>query len=228
LLYNATMCGRFSRSRPVKDYAEYYQAETTQADSPSFNACPGDDVLAVVAEADHSRHLVWLHWGFVPFWSRGPDSRFSMINARAETLTEKPAYRTAYRKHRCIIVADGFYEWKKTPDGKQPYFIQLKSGDPIGFAGLWDHWEAEDGSENINSATIITTRANDAMKPVHDRMPAIIPTKHIDQWLDPAIMETKDLSPLLDPISNRLIEAWPVSTRVNSPTHQGPELIKPL
>jgi putative SOS response-associated peptidase YedK len=222
------MCGRFSRSRPIKDYAGYYRADPTQSDFPSYNVCPGDDVLAVVAEADHSRHLTWLHWGFIPFWSKGPDSRFSMINARAETLPEKPAYRTAFRKHRCIIVADGFYEWKNTAEGKQPYFIQLKSGEPIGFAGLWDHWEAEDGNQQINSTTLITTQANDIMKPIHDRMPAIIPIEKTDQWLDPEVTGTKELSSLLDLSSNELIEAWPVSKRVNSPAHQGPELIRPL
>lgn len=222
------MCGRFSRSRPINEYAEYFVAEPTEADSPSYNVCPTDDVLAVVAEPDESRHLTWLHWGLVPSWSQGPDSRYSMINARAETLSAKPAYRTAFREHRCLIVADGFYEWRKTPDGKQPYFVHLRSGEPMGFAGLWDHWEAKDGSQHINSATIITTDANSLVAQIHDRMPAIILPGVINRWLDLSLQNPVQLASLLTPINTELMEAWPVSRKVNSPANQGAELIERL
>lgn len=222
------MCGRFSRSRPIKEYAEYFEAEPTEADSPSYNVCPTDDVLAVVAEPDESRHLTWLHWGLVPSWSQGPDSRYSMINARAETLSAKPAYRTAFREHRCLIVADGFYEWRKTPDGKQPYFVHLRSGEPMAFAGLWDHWEAKDGSQHINSATIITTDANSLVAQFHDRMPAIILPGAINRWLDLSLQNPVQLATLLTPIDTELVEAWPVSRKVNSPANQGAELIEPV
>lgn len=222
------MCGRFSRSRPIKEYAEYFVAESTEADSPSYNVCPTDDVLAVVAEPDESRHLTWLHWGLVPSWSQGPDSRYSMINARAETLSAKPAYRTAFREHRCLIVADGFYEWRKTPDGKQPYFVHLRSGEPMAFAGLWDYWEAKDGSQHINSATIITTTANSLVETIHERMPAMILPKDITAWLDPGIRTVSKIEELLMPIDSGLMEIWPVSTKVNSPANQGAELIEPL
>lgn len=222
------MCGRFTRTRPLEEYAEYFQAAPTQASSPSYNVSPADDILAVVAEPDQSRHLTWLHWGLVPFWSAGPDRRYSMINARAETLAEKPAYRTAFRQHRCLIVADGFYEWQSSGEGKQPFYIRLKSGEPMAFAGLWDQWEAKDGSRSISSATIVTTTANARIRPIHDRMPVILPPEAFQPWLDPGLTDPGRLAAFLQPISAEALEAWPVSTRVNSPSHQGEDLIRPV
>jgi putative SOS response-associated peptidase YedK len=222
------MCGRFTRSRPLEEYAEYFQAAPTQASSPSYNVCPSDDILAVVAEPDQSRHLTWFHWGLVPFWSHGPDSRFSMINARAETLADKPAFRTTFRQHRCLVVADGFYEWQATGDGKQPFYIRLRSGEPMAMAGLWDQWEAKDGSQSISSATIITVTANALIRSIHDRMPVIVPLKNAQSWLDPGLTDTRKLTEYLKPIDADALEAWPVSPQVNSPTHQGADLIRPL
>jgi len=223
-----SMCGRFTRTRPVADYAGHFHAEAAREDAPDFNVSPSDEILAVTAEPDRSRYLVWLHWGLVPSWSKGPDSRFSMINARAETVRDKPAFRTPFKKRRCLIAADGFYEWRQTSQGKQPYYITLKSGEPIAMAGLWDHWESQSGDRVISSSVIITTRANRDMEPLHERMPVILHADAHDAWLDPGNSDTDQLSDFLVPLAPGLIEYYPVSKRVNSPTHDSPELIKPV
>jgi len=220
------MCGRFTRIKTIQEYAEYYEAEVIDEIELDYNVTPGDSILAVVTENDQTRHFTWLHWGLVPFWSKGADKRFSMINARHETLQQKPAYRTPFKRHRCIIVTDGFYEWKQIKDGKQPYYIKLASDEPMALAGLWDHWESKETGESINSVTIITTDANKIIKPVHERMPAILLNESFSFWLDPMNEDAEKLAELLNPVSSELFEVYPVSRRVNNPINNDPQLLK--
>ena len=220
------MCGRFSRTKTISEYAGYYEAEGIEEIELDFNVTPGDSILAVIAENDQTRHLTWFDWGLIPFWSKGPDKKFSMINARHESLQQKPAYRTPFKRHRCIIVADGFYEWKQTENGKQPYYIKLTSNEPMALAGLWDHWESKETGESIYSTTIITTEANNIITPVHDRMPAILMKEAFSFWLDPMNEDTEKLGALLNPSSPELFDVYPVSRRVNNPVNNDSELLK--
>ena len=192
---------------------------------PDYNITPGDSILAVVAENDPTRLLSWFHWGLIPFWSKGPDNRFSMINARHESLQQKPAFRTPFKRRRCIIVADGFYEWKQTENGKQPYYIKFTSNEPMALAGLWDHWESKETGESIYSTSIITTSANKIIKPVHERMPAILSTEAFTFWLDPMNEDTDKLEECLNSASSELLDVYPVSTRVNNPVNNDLQLL---
>jgi putative SOS response-associated peptidase YedK len=171
---------------------------------------------------------VLLRWGLVPFWSSGPDSGYRMINARAETVAEKPAFRAAFRRRRCLIPADGFYEWRSQGPGKakQPYWITLAEGGPMTLAGLWEHWEGE-GGETVESCTILVGPANERMAPLHDRMPVILAPSDRDLWLDPGMHDPAALRPLLRPYPSEGITTTPVGRRVNSPANEGPELIAP-
>jgi putative SOS response-associated peptidase YedK len=164
----------------------------------------------------------------VPFWAKSPAIGNRQINARAETLADKPAYRNAFKKHRCLIPADGFYEWKKVPGQKkkQPFFIHRPDDEPLAFAGLWEEWRGpeRDGSQTLRSCTIITTSANETMEPIHDRMPVILPPSAWDQWLDPEDHDTPALGKLLVPAPPRIITMHPVSTDVGNVRNNGPEL----
>jgi putative SOS response-associated peptidase YedK len=246
------MCGRFVQHADPEIYASRYAAEL-DADAlgdwrPSFNVAPTRPVLAIRAGAAGGRELTALRWGLIPSWSKGPDHRFSMINARAETVASKPAYRSAFRRRRCVIPAEGFYEWRapntapddltrvESRDGvggkagvktKQPYFIHRKDGAPILMAGLWEHWQPE-GGEPVQSCTIVVTDANDAVAPIHDRMPAVLALDALDAWLDPENADTDALLALLAPApaAGWVLDA--VSRRVNSPRNDAPDLIEPL
>ena len=221
------ICDCFARATPVDDFTELFGAESIAALSPSYNVAPSQNILAARITTDGSRSLCLLHWGLVPFWSKGPDPKYSMINARADTLASKPAYREPFKRRRCLIAADGFYEWKKTGTTKQPHFIRLREGQPFAFAGLWDHWEAE-GKAPIYSCSIITTDANALVANIHDRMPVILTPKHYAEWLDPNWNSTKELEKLLKPYSDLLMEAWTVSASLNNPRHNDAHLIKAM
>lgn len=164
-----------------------------------------------------------LHWGLVPSWSKGPDKRFSMINARAETVATKPAYRGPFRHHRCLIPADGFYEWHKEGQAKQPYYIHRKDNTPLYFAGLWDHWDDGEG-DHIDSCSIITTTANTLMSAIHERMPVILPVGVFDDWL--CSDDSAYLQSLLKPDESTTLECYPVSTMVNNPRNDRAELLE--
>jgi putative SOS response-associated peptidase YedK len=161
----------------------------------------------------------------VPFWAKDPKIGNRMINARGETVAAKPAFRAALRKRRCLIVADGFYEWQKLAGGKQPWFIAQASGEPFAMAGLWESWRPAEDAAPLETCTIITTAANDMMRPLHDRMPAILDGAAVERWLDPAA-EPASLEPLLAPAPDGLLHAVPVSRRVNSPANDDPGLIE--
>jgi len=191
---------------------------------PSYNIAPTQQVLAVRTSSAGGREMVRLRWGLVPSWSQGPDSRYSMVNARAETVHQRPAYRSAFRHRRCLIPADGFYEWGATDRGKQPYFICRRDRRPLVFAGLWEYWEGSEGN-CIESCTIIVTDANQVIRPVHDRMPAILASTDYDLWLDPKTHDRDGLRALLAPCADAVMEAYPVSRKVNNPRNQGPDLL---
>jgi len=183
--------------------------------------------IAAVFESDGIRTLARFQWGLVPSWAKDPAIGTRMINARAESIAEKPGFRTAFTRRRCLIPASGFYEWRKDPMGKQPMYVGLRSKEPFGMAGLYEHWSGPAGME-LDTCAIITTTPNRLMEPVHPRMPAIIPGKQRATWLDPLNEDRDRLRALLKPYPAEAMEAYPVSKRVNSPANDSPELIRPL
>jgi putative SOS response-associated peptidase YedK len=220
------MCGRFTRSQSVEVIAEQFQVEQVSSDlGPSYNIAPTQKVAVIITNG--VRQLVPVRWGLVPSWAKDSSIGSKMINARAETITEKASFRTAFKKRRCLVVADGFYEWQNTGDARRPVYIRLKTGKPFGFAGLYEVWKSPEGKE-MTTCTIITTEANELMKPIHERMPVIIPGEHQDEWLDPAIENQDQLLDMLRPYRAEEMEAYPVSKRVNSPRNNSPECVKRL
>ncbi len=170
------------------------------------------------------RKLEMLRWGLIPSWADDPEIGNRMINARAETVAEKPSYRRAFKRSRCLILADGFYEWQRTDSGKQPFHIRMQDGSPFAFAGLWESWDKGDG---LRSCTIITTEANDLVGEVHNRMPVILHAEDYEMWLDPDFDEREPLTSLLKPYPAETMEAYPVSRRVNKPSNNEPGVVEP-
>ena len=224
------MCGRFAQAASPEAIAELFDLPRAAVPdyTPRYNLAPTQPAL-VLRRHPHTgeRELTFLVWGLIPSWARDPGIGSKLINARAETLAEKPAFRAAFRRRRCLVPADGFYEWKKRGQGKQPYFIARKDGKPMALAGLWEHWQGPDGSV-IESFTLITTEPNELVRQLHNRMPAILPQDAFDLWLDPETDLDTLQQLLLTPYPAALLTAWPVSTRVNSPAHDAPDLIEPL
>ena len=177
------MCGRFAFYSPSEATAALFGASGSVDLKPRYNIAPTQDIAAICLGTDGDRELKSLRWGLVPFWAKDPKIGNRMINARAETVAEKPSFRTAYRKRRCLVLADGFYEWHKEGSGKTPYFISLVDGSPFAFAGLWEHWQDKETDETLDSATIITTAANEFMTPLHHRMPITLDPARADLWM---------------------------------------------
>ncbi len=216
------MCGRFAFYSPSEAAAALFGVSGSIPVEPRYNIAPTQTIAAVRNGEDNERELVMLRWGLVPSWAKDPSIGNRMINARAETVAEKPSFRAAYSRRRCIVLADGFYEWRRAGDVKTPYFISLASGGPFGLAGLWENWHDRESDESVQTTTLITTAANDFMRPLHHRMPMILETDAANDWLggDNAMLETAtDKSPPL--------QAWPVDRRVNNARNQGEELIEP-
>lgn len=214
------MCGRFAFYSPTEATAALFGAPGSLEFEPRYNIAPTQPIAAVRNAREGGRELVALRWGLVPFWAKDPSIGNRMINARAETVAEKPAFRAAYRKRRCLVLADGFYEWKKEAGGKTPYLISLASGEPFAFAGLWEHWVSKETGEVIESGTLLTTEANDFMQQLHHRMPVIVEPDSAESWLtgdDTAVESLTTNTPAL--------RAWPVEKRVNSPANEGEALI---
>jgi len=207
--------------------AQRFGVPMTTAESavwtPHYNIAPTQTVIVV--NDDGTRHLMQMRWGLIPSWAKDPAIGNRMINARAETVATKPAFRVALRKRRCLIPADGFYEWQAVGRRKQPVYITLKTREPFSFAGLWEAWTSPEGKE-IKTCTIITTEANEVLKSIHDRMPVILTREAEIIWLDPAIQDPVWLLPLLKPYLAEEMEVYPVSTLVNNPANDGPECIK--
>jgi putative SOS response-associated peptidase YedK len=220
------MCGRFVRTTPIHELAELFIFPETADQPPRYNIAPTQPV-AVVRATTGSRHreLAFLHWGLIPSWSQDPKIGDRMINARSETAAGKPSFRSAFRKRRCLIPTDGFYEWQKTGGKKRPYFIHRADAKPFAFAGLWEHWEGD--GEVIESCTILTTEANELMRPIHDRMPVILLAEDYDRWLDPKLDKPEAVQPLLRPYPSEALAAYPVTPLVNNPRNDRPECLKP-
>lgn len=193
--------------------------------APRYNIAPTQSVIVV--GDDGKRYLKQMKWGLIPSWAKDPSIGNRMINARVETLAEKPAFRAALKKRRCLIPADGFFEWQKLGKVKQPVRIVLKSREPFGFAGLWEHWTSPEGEE-VLSCTIITTEANEVLRSIHNRMPVILMQVAESIWLDPQVQEPEKLLPLLRQYPSDQMEFYPVSREVNSPVVDKPSNIEPL
>jgi putative SOS response-associated peptidase YedK len=221
------MCGRYTlKSRP-EQIAEKFGVEVPSTLPVRFNIAPTQLVLAIRAKpGTHERELVALHWGLVPFWADEPEIGNRMTNARSETAATKPAFRSSFRTRRCLILADGFYEWQARDGKKQPYYIRLKSGEPFGMGGFWDRWDKQD--EPVESCTILTTDANEPMMAIHKRMPVVIPPECFDIWLDPAEKDIGRLSKLLRPFHPDEMTAYPISTLVNNAKQDSAKCIEPL
>lgn len=220
------MCGRFVRSSPVEKIAERFDVDEPPFDlRPSYNVAPGEEIAVVTNGA--LRRLTLCRWGFVPPWAKEPSAGYKMINARAETLSEKPSFRDAFRRNRCLIVADGFYEWRKEGDRKLPEYIHLKEGGPFAFAALCGPWTPPGGTE-ILTAAIITTAANEILMPIHHRMPVILPVEAEDIWLNPDVDDEERLLSILAPYPPDRMAHHPVSESVNKPSNDSPDCIKPL
>jgi putative SOS response-associated peptidase YedK len=181
--------------------------------------------VAAVVEQDEKRKLEMLRWGLIPSWAKDPEIGNRMINARGETVSEKPSFRKAFKVRRCLILADGFYEWQKTDNGKQPYHVRMQDGSPFAFAGLWEFWNG--GGDEMRTCAIITTEANDLMNEIHHRMPVILPPEDYDLWLDLDFDEKEPLTSLLRPCPDEAMEAYPVSRKVNRPANDEPGCIEP-
>ncbi len=213
------MCGRFVRHTKASVYAEMFAVESVP-DVPSFNVAPTQPV-AIVRTADDRRECVLVRWGLIPFWSK--DKKTGFINARADTVLQKPAFRNLVKNRRCLVLADGFYEWKIEGKAKQPYYFHLRDGRPFAFAGLWDCWQGE--ADPIESCTIITTDANELSRPVHDRMPVILNRDGCAAWLDAAIEDAGALQNLLKPYAAAEMESYAVGALVGNVKNNQPECI---
>ena len=196
--------------------------------TPRFNIAPTQPVAVVRACPEGpglERELAWLRWGLIPSWAKDPAIGNRMINARAETAAEKPAYRAAFRHRRCLVVADGFYEWQRTGGRKQPYFIRMRDDRPFAFAGLWESWHGpEEGP--LESCTLLTTEPNELLEPIHNRMPVILAADDYRQWLDPTIQKPEAVAMLLRPLPAEGMTSYPVTTYVNSPTRDDAQCIE--
>lgn len=221
------MCGRFTLTQSAEEITEFFGLSEVLELTLRYNIAPSQLIAAIVQDkGSQENKLKWMRWGLIPSWAKDTKIGYKLINARAETLTEKPSFRNAFKHRRCLIIADGFYEWQKREKHKQPYYIQLRNKQPFAFAGLWETWQPEDG-EAIISCTIITTEANALMQPIHDRMPVILSPDVYEQWLDPTVNQSEDLQETLKPYESEMITT-PVSNVVNNPVHDLPECVKPI
>jgi putative SOS response-associated peptidase YedK len=235
------MCGRFVSASSPERIAEYFGAAFEgETLGENYNVAPTNDIYGVVAGPDGKPRLEVFHWGLIPVWAKEAKVGYKMINARAETLANKPAYKSVFKKNRLIIPMDGFYEWKAGEPGgpvtksgkpaKQPMYINRLDGEPLAVAGLWSAWRdpaADPDADWLHSATVVTTSANGTMSPIHDRMPVILPQSAWETWLDPQNQNLESLSGLLIPASDSLLTVRAVGTEVNNVRNKGPELIEP-
>ena len=221
------MCGRFVLYRSLEEIQQAFEIQQVRWEpKPSYNVAPTQDV-AVVVQREAGNTLERMRWGLIPSWAKDPKIGSKMINARSETLSEKPSFKRPFRSQRCLVIADGFFEWAKTEHGKVPMFIRPKSQHLFGLAGLYDVWAPPQG-EAITSCTIVTTSANDFMRPIHDRMPLILSRSQEADWLNPATPTINEWLSALAPYPSQEMEAYEVSRQVNSPQNNGIECIQPV
>lgn len=213
------MCGRFAFFSPSEAAAALFGVSTSLSLPPRYNIAPTQSVAAI-RNGEEGRELVMLRWGLVPFWAKDPSIGSRMINARAETVAEKPSYRAAFRHRRCIVLADGFYEWRREGDAKTPYYISLADGGPFALAGLWENWTDRESGESLQTSTLITTEANTFMQALHHRMPVVLGPDTATEWLAGS-------ADLLEHAVEQMprLTAWPVDRRVNNARNEGAELI---
>ncbi|SFK10994.1 Putative SOS response-associated peptidase YedK [Pseudovibrio ascidiaceicola] len=216
------MCGRYSLSASPEEVKALFDYAEQPNFPPRYNIAPTQPI-ALVKHENGGRHFGLARWGLVPSWVKDPASFTLLLNARAETLEEKPSFRAAVRHRRCLIPANGFYEWQRKGAAKQPYWIAPADGRLLAFAGLWETYSHPDGGD-IDTAAVITVEANGTVKPVHHRMPAIIPPEHFNDWLSNGTVMSRDAVKLLQPVDDGLLIATPISTRVNSVTNDDPSL----
>lgn len=226
------MCGRFTLTASPDQLATLFELPQEPVVVPRYNIAPTQPVALVRMNPQAAaREWALTYWGLVPSWSKDPAMGARMINARAETVTEKPAFRAAFKRRRCLVPASGFYEWKKEGKGKQPYYITTPEGAPFAIAGLWEYWEGADGSA-LESCTLLTTSANALMQPLHDRMPVIVQPEDYAQWLGSGRDETPQaldqLQHLLRPYADDGLVAYPVSTYVNNTRNEGADCVQAL
>lgn len=236
------MCGRFTLATPAEEWAALFGLAEVPSLPARYNVAPTQTVPVVRAglearlrrtrpesadeRAGPGRELALVRWGLIPHWAKEAGGGSTLINARSETVAEKPSFRDAFHERRCLVVADGFYEWQAMGRRKQPYWIGLSDRRPFAFAGLWDRWQPE-GGEALDSCTILTTDANDALRDLHDRMPVILDAGDYDRWLDPDAASW-EIEPMLRPYPAERMTFFPVSTRVNWVDHDDPGCIEPL
>ncbi len=214
------MCGRFAFYSPSEAAAALFGVTASVDLKPRYNIAPTQDVAAIRNDDKRERELVTLRWGLIPFWAKDPSIGNRMINARAETVAEKPSYRNAYKHRRCVVLADGFYEWRKEGGGKVPYYISLASGEPFGLAGLWENWTDRESGKSLQTTTVITAAANDFMAALHHRMPVILEPGAAGEWLAGSTELLDDVDAITPPL-----QAWPVDRRVNNARNEGEDLI---
>ena len=221
------MCGRFALGRSPDDLREFFGLTEAPPVSPRYNIAPSTPILAV-REIDGQRRADPLHWSLIPYWAKEVKTGYTTINARAETVDTTPSFRKPFRQRRCLIPADGFYEWQAQEGGKakQPYFISRTDGAPMAFAGLWDRWEDRGSDEVIESCTIIVTFANKRLEPIHDRMPVLLDPEAFATWLDPENQDRDALKAMLRSYPGDALQAVPVSRRVNNPRNDDPGLVE--
>ena len=226
------MCGRFALTAPASTITEIFQIDVLPDVLPRYNVAPTQSVAAMV-HRDGLRCMATFRWGLIPSWSKDASSAYKMINARAETMTEKPSFRSAFKRRRCLVLADGYYEWLRTPkaddpkkEDKEPHLIQLAGGSPFAMAALWERWVSPEGEE-VFSTSLLTTDANPLAARIHHRMPVILPPEHWDTWLDPKNEDTAALKELLVPYPAEGMQERAVSSRVNNARHEGPSVQEP-
>ena len=220
------MCGRFAQYSSLPELQKTFEIQTvTCTVTPSYNIAPLDRVLVVIRHVGN--RLGTFHWGLVPFWAKDTSGAARLINARAETLENKPSFRYAFRKRRCLILADGFYEWKTEGRQKQPWYFTMISGGPFAFAGLWETWKGAAESD-YHSCTIITVDASESVREIHHRMPVILKPEVLDAWLNPDNQDPKKLNEIIRDGHVKEMKRFPVSKRVNSPLNNDPGNIEEI
>ncbi|PZV06179.1 MAG: hypothetical protein DCF32_10250 [Leptolyngbya sp.] len=225
------MCGRFSLNKTGDDLADNFLLRSTPPVMPRYNIAPSQPIATVVATPENPEpHFDFLLWGLIPSWAKDPAIGSRMINARAETVVEKPSFRAAFKRRRCLILADGFYEWETIAGRKtkQPHYIFLKDHAPFAFAGLWEHWSDPTSGGELQTCTILTTAPNELMESIHNRMPVILAAEDYAAWLDPDFYQPQILQEMLRPYDTESMDRYPVSTVVNKPQHDSPDCIEPL
>ncbi|MBI3705422.1 MAG: SOS response-associated peptidase [Rhizobiales bacterium] len=220
------MCGRYTLTSAPEAIRALFRYLEQPNFPPRFNIAPTQPI-AIVRLVEGQRQFALVRWGLLPSWVKDPKAFALLINARGESAAEKPAFRAAMKRRRCLIPADGFYEWQAVGGRKQPFFVRAKSGGPFAFAGLWETWTGPNGEE-LDTAAIVTTCANKTLAPIHERMPVVVPPEAFDLWLNCAAVDATTAAALIAPAPDNFFEAYPVSTHVNRVANDSPKLIEPL